>query len=57
MSNTGYDDGQTSPEEVFGRVYPSSDVIGDNPSVLGADHGADDVSSLPAGQDSDPDDL
>lgn len=54
---TGYADGVTSPDEIFARIYPSDAVAGDNPATLAADRDPDDISSIPAGSDTDPDDL
>lgn len=51
-----YAAGLPSVDEIYARIYPSSDVIAGLPSL---DRDVDDVGSLEAlgGQDRDPDDL
>jgi hypothetical protein len=68
-----YDDGQVTPDEIFARVYPSVDVLGDDPMALASqDTDLDDLGGMPepqatddphrdlpnlSAQDEDPDDL
>lgn len=53
MQMNGYLDGQTSPDEIYGRLYPSTDLYG----VGGEGEAVSTVTSIDSGQDQDPDDL
>jgi hypothetical protein len=50
---SGFEDGITSPDEIYGRIYPSSDVVGSDPMALAGDRDPDDLGGMPEPQATD----
>jgi len=56
MSETGFDDGLATPDEIYTRLYPSTDVYGVEPEMADlstVDNDPDDIGGMPVPQATD----